>query len=110
MSTVDHRLIIGDYRITICDQSATLYRFSKKKQHTRNVCRSWYTEATLKFLKLNTQAQQREAVVQGRSLLPYRLRYKTNKTAGIGITLISEIILKFVKICKITTKGSNYCR
>ncbi|MDR1478488.1 MAG: hypothetical protein LBJ00_06050 [Planctomycetaceae bacterium] len=35
------------------------------------------TEATLKFLKLNTQAQQREAVVQGRSLSPYRLRYIT---------------------------------
>ncbi|MDR1478779.1 MAG: hypothetical protein LBJ00_07535 [Planctomycetaceae bacterium] len=34
-----------------------------------------YTEATLKFMELNTQAQQREAVVQGRSLLPYRLRY-----------------------------------
>ncbi|MDR1480931.1 MAG: hypothetical protein LBJ00_18555 [Planctomycetaceae bacterium] len=34
-----------------------------------------YTEATLKSLKLNTQAQQREAVVQGRSLSPYRLRY-----------------------------------
>ncbi|MDR1480448.1 MAG: hypothetical protein LBJ00_16055 [Planctomycetaceae bacterium] len=34
-----------------------------------------YTEATLKFLKLNTQTQQREAVVQGRSLSPYRLRY-----------------------------------
>ncbi|MDR1480310.1 MAG: hypothetical protein LBJ00_15350 [Planctomycetaceae bacterium] len=29
----------------------------------------------LKFLKLNTQAQQREAVVQGQSLSPYRLRY-----------------------------------
>jgi hypothetical protein len=29
-----------------------------------------YTEATLKFLKLNTQTQQREAVVQGRSLSP----------------------------------------
>jgi hypothetical protein len=35
-----------------------------------------YTEATLKFLKLNTQAQQREAVVQWRSLSPYQLRYK----------------------------------
>ncbi|MDR1291170.1 MAG: hypothetical protein LBK06_08215 [Planctomycetaceae bacterium] len=38
-----------------------------------------YAEAvlkyTLKFAKLNTAAQQREAVVQGRSLLPYRLRY-----------------------------------
>ncbi|MDR1479402.1 MAG: hypothetical protein LBJ00_10730 [Planctomycetaceae bacterium] len=33
------------------------------------------TEATLKFLKLITQAQQCEAVVQGRSLPPYRLRY-----------------------------------
>jgi hypothetical protein len=32
------------------------------------------TQAVLKFLKLNTQAQQREAVVQGRSLSPYRLR------------------------------------
>ncbi|MDR1479202.1 MAG: hypothetical protein LBJ00_09690 [Planctomycetaceae bacterium] len=29
-----------------------------------------YTEATLKFLKLNTQAQRREAVAQGRSLSP----------------------------------------
>jgi hypothetical protein len=37
--------------------------------------RSKYAEAVLKFAKLNTVAQQREAVVQGRSLLPYRLRY-----------------------------------
>ncbi|MDR1290362.1 MAG: hypothetical protein LBK06_04090 [Planctomycetaceae bacterium] len=35
-----------------------------------------YAEAVLKFAKLNTAAQQREAIVQGRSLLPYRLRYK----------------------------------
>ncbi|MDR1477833.1 MAG: hypothetical protein LBJ00_02715 [Planctomycetaceae bacterium] len=28
-------------------------------------------------MKLNTQAQQREVVVQGRNLSPYRLRYKT---------------------------------
>ncbi|MDR1289948.1 MAG: hypothetical protein LBK06_01970 [Planctomycetaceae bacterium] len=34
-----------------------------------------YAEAVLKFAKLNTAAQQREAIVQGRSLLPYRLRY-----------------------------------
>ncbi|MDR1290336.1 MAG: hypothetical protein LBK06_03955 [Planctomycetaceae bacterium] len=34
-----------------------------------------YAEAVLKFAKQNTAAQQREAVVQGRSLLPYRLRY-----------------------------------
>ncbi|MDR1289880.1 MAG: hypothetical protein LBK06_01615 [Planctomycetaceae bacterium] len=39
-----------------------------------------YAKAVLKFAKLNTVAQQREAVVQGRSLLPYRLRYIfTNK-------------------------------
>ncbi|MDR1479292.1 MAG: hypothetical protein LBJ00_10150 [Planctomycetaceae bacterium] len=37
-----------------------------------------YTQAVLKFHKLNTQAQQREAVVQGRSLSPYRLRYNNN--------------------------------
>ncbi|MDR1290474.1 MAG: hypothetical protein LBK06_04660 [Planctomycetaceae bacterium] len=36
-------------------------------------------EAVLKFAKLNTAAQQREAVVQGRSLLPYRLRYPFTK-------------------------------
>ncbi|MDR1140876.1 MAG: hypothetical protein LBL62_04220 [Planctomycetaceae bacterium] len=35
----------------------------------------FYAEAVLKFGKLNTQTQQREAVVQGQSLLPYRLRY-----------------------------------
>ncbi|MDR1289817.1 MAG: hypothetical protein LBK06_01300 [Planctomycetaceae bacterium] len=35
-----------------------------------------YAEAVLKFAKLNTVAQQREAVTRGRSLLPYRLRYK----------------------------------
>ncbi|MDR1479862.1 MAG: hypothetical protein LBJ00_13090 [Planctomycetaceae bacterium] len=36
----------------------------------------------MKFLKRNTQAQQREAIAQGRSLSPYRLRYttKANKT------------------------------
>ncbi|MDR1479203.1 MAG: hypothetical protein LBJ00_09695 [Planctomycetaceae bacterium] len=31
----------------------------------------------MKFPKRNTQAQQREAVVQERSLSPYRLRYHT---------------------------------
>ncbi|MDR1290709.1 MAG: hypothetical protein LBK06_05875 [Planctomycetaceae bacterium] len=34
-----------------------------------------YAKAVLKSAKLNTVAQQREAVLQGRSLLPYRLRY-----------------------------------
>ncbi|MDR1140052.1 MAG: hypothetical protein LBL62_00060 [Planctomycetaceae bacterium] len=34
-----------------------------------------YTQAVLKFTKRITEAQQREAVTRGRSLLPYRLRY-----------------------------------
>jgi hypothetical protein len=32
-----------------------------------------YTEAVLKFRKLNSQTQQRGAFVRGRSLSPYRL-------------------------------------
>ncbi|MDR1290877.1 MAG: hypothetical protein LBK06_06720 [Planctomycetaceae bacterium] len=35
----------------------------------------FYAKAVLKVAKLNTVAQQREAVTRGRSLLPYRLRY-----------------------------------
>ncbi|MDR1478293.1 MAG: hypothetical protein LBJ00_05060 [Planctomycetaceae bacterium] len=35
----------------------------------------------LKSLKLNTQAQQREAVVQGQSLPPYQLRYKLSSNS-----------------------------
>ncbi|MDR1291667.1 MAG: hypothetical protein LBK06_10750 [Planctomycetaceae bacterium] len=35
-----------------------------------------YAKAVLKSAKRNTVAQQREAVTRGRSLLPYRLRYK----------------------------------
>ncbi|MDR1480166.1 MAG: hypothetical protein LBJ00_14615 [Planctomycetaceae bacterium] len=50
---------------------------------------SWYTEATLKFLKLDTQAQQRESVVQGRSLSPYRLRYNVFEV-GCGKPVISS--------------------
>ncbi|MDR1477815.1 MAG: hypothetical protein LBJ00_02620 [Planctomycetaceae bacterium] len=46
-----------------------------------------YTEAVLKFLKLNTQAQQREAVVQGRSLSPYRLRYNVLILRAVPFTL-----------------------
>ncbi|MDR1480130.1 MAG: hypothetical protein LBJ00_14435 [Planctomycetaceae bacterium] len=44
----------------------------------------FYTQAVLKFLKLNTQAQQREAIVQGRSLSPYRLRYNE---VGVFLTI-----------------------
>ncbi|MDR1290651.1 MAG: hypothetical protein LBK06_05570 [Planctomycetaceae bacterium] len=49
----------------------------------------FYTEAVLKFQKLNTQSRQRGAVVQGRSLLPYRLRYMsgTCKIELSGYTL-----------------------
>jgi hypothetical protein len=42
------------------------------------VFRVLYAKAVLKFAKLNTVAQQREAVIRGRSLLPYRLRYIFN--------------------------------
>ncbi|MDR1291042.1 MAG: hypothetical protein LBK06_07570 [Planctomycetaceae bacterium] len=37
--------------------------------------KNFYAEAVLKFEQLNTQSQQHGAVVQGRSLSPYRLRY-----------------------------------
>ncbi|MDR1477612.1 MAG: hypothetical protein LBJ00_01585 [Planctomycetaceae bacterium] len=45
---------------------------SKRNFPTPN---AYYTQAVLKFLKLDTQAQQLEAVAQRRSLSPYRLRY-----------------------------------
>ncbi|MDR1479226.1 MAG: hypothetical protein LBJ00_09815 [Planctomycetaceae bacterium] len=41
----------------------------------------------MKFPQRNTQAQQREAVAQGRSLLPYRLRY-----SGLGILYIGKLL------------------
>ncbi|MDR1140606.1 MAG: hypothetical protein LBL62_02870 [Planctomycetaceae bacterium] len=44
------------------------------KQHSTG-----YTQAVLKFAKLNAVAQQREAVTRGRSLLPYRLRYRISR-------------------------------
>ncbi|MDR1477627.1 MAG: hypothetical protein LBJ00_01660 [Planctomycetaceae bacterium] len=47
-----------------------------------------YTQAVLKFLKLDTQAQQREAVVQGRSLSPYRLRYTRLDAKSFFIRLV----------------------
>ncbi|MDR1478117.1 MAG: hypothetical protein LBJ00_04170 [Planctomycetaceae bacterium] len=43
----------------------------------------------MKFPKLNTQAQQREAVAQGRSLSPYRLRY-TYKASPINKCTINN--------------------
>ncbi|MDR1479477.1 MAG: hypothetical protein LBJ00_11115 [Planctomycetaceae bacterium] len=43
-------------------------RISKNQFYSDSV--DSYTQAVLKFLKLNTEAQQREAVTQGRSLPP----------------------------------------
>jgi hypothetical protein len=48
----------------------------------------------LKFAKLNTAAQQREAVVQERSLLPYRLRY-TKRFILIGVFVMLIFKLDF---------------
>ncbi|MDR1290863.1 MAG: hypothetical protein LBK06_06650 [Planctomycetaceae bacterium] len=53
--------------------SSSLGIFLLRIKHSCSI--NIYTEAGLKFKKLNTQAQQRGAVVQGRSLSPYRLRY-----------------------------------
>jgi hypothetical protein len=47
-----------------------------------------YAKAVLKFAKLNTQAQQRGAVVHGRSLPPYRLRYNKEFWLFRGVTLV----------------------
>ncbi|MDR1479881.1 MAG: hypothetical protein LBJ00_13185 [Planctomycetaceae bacterium] len=56
-----------------------------------------YTEATLKFLKLNARAQQREAVVQGRSLSPYRLRYTDFDMTSFGVPV--EKLVCFLPDC-----------
>ncbi|MDR1290194.1 MAG: hypothetical protein LBK06_03235 [Planctomycetaceae bacterium] len=52
--------------------------------------RSFYAEAVLKFAKLNTAAQQRGAVVQGRSLPPYRLRYSKAQSKPVAILCTVE--------------------
>jgi hypothetical protein len=55
------------------------------RRHKRGLSFEWiggcYTKAILKFTKLNKWSQHRGAVVQGRSLLPYRLRYIENLIA-----------------------------
>jgi hypothetical protein len=63
-----------------------------------------YVEAVLKFGKLNTQAQQRGAVVHGRSLPPYRLRYKSH-----GISTIHQCFSRreFISIEKCNPKNQN---
>jgi hypothetical protein len=50
-------------------------KFSPSKKFSK----SKYAKAVLNFAKLNTAAQQREAVTRGRSLLPYRLRYSCRR-------------------------------
>ncbi|MDR1140185.1 MAG: hypothetical protein LBL62_00735 [Planctomycetaceae bacterium] len=52
-----------------------------------------YTQAVLKFTKLITEAQQREAVTRGRSLLPYRLRYSLFRYLFVAIWLLTNIVL-----------------
>ncbi|MDR1290559.1 MAG: hypothetical protein LBK06_05100 [Planctomycetaceae bacterium] len=42
-----------------------------------------YAEAVFKFKELNTAAQQHGAVVQGRSLSPYRLPYRYRLLCGL---------------------------
>jgi hypothetical protein len=49
----------------------------------------------LKFETLDTQAQQRGAVVQGRSLSPYRLRYKQPLCAFAAFVVISLAYIEY---------------
>ncbi|MDR1477492.1 MAG: hypothetical protein LBJ00_00960 [Planctomycetaceae bacterium] len=74
-------------------------KHKKPKSIKKIICSTYYTEATLKFLKLNPQAQQREAVAQGRSPSPYRLRYTLKEFLKINfIRIRSNFILKLFKI------------
>ncbi|MDR1290075.1 MAG: hypothetical protein LBK06_02620 [Planctomycetaceae bacterium] len=50
-----------------------------------------YAETVLNFTKLNTQSQQREAVVQGRSLLSYRFRYYSCAMISVGSSIVLSI-------------------
>ncbi|MDR1290772.1 MAG: hypothetical protein LBK06_06190 [Planctomycetaceae bacterium] len=47
----------------------------------------------MQFAKLNTAAQQREAIVRGRSLLPYRLRY-----TGLGVSYRNRKIFVTIQL------------
>ncbi|MDR1479979.1 MAG: hypothetical protein LBJ00_13675 [Planctomycetaceae bacterium] len=73
-----------------------------------------YAEATLKFLKLNTQAQQREAVVQGRSLPPISASvYDKNNLPNNASTNTPKITMQIDKnnptaaIAKISLKNDS---
>ncbi|MDR1479864.1 MAG: hypothetical protein LBJ00_13100 [Planctomycetaceae bacterium] len=65
--------------------------FFRKTRKTIFLSLPSYTQATLNFMELNTVARQREAIVQGRSLSPYRLRYnKKSYTIFIFIVFILD--------------------
>ncbi|MDR1290759.1 MAG: hypothetical protein LBK06_06125 [Planctomycetaceae bacterium] len=49
----------------------------------------------MKFAKLNTAAQQREAIVQGRSLLPYRLSVYLYDSAGKHLNTVESENISF---------------
>ncbi|MDR1480175.1 MAG: hypothetical protein LBJ00_14665 [Planctomycetaceae bacterium] len=49
-------------------------------------------------MELNTQAQQREAVVQGRSLSPYRLRY--NVPNPVWVKTYCPHLLRYIFIAE----------
>ncbi|MDR1479866.1 MAG: hypothetical protein LBJ00_13110 [Planctomycetaceae bacterium] len=49
-------------------------------------------------MDLNTQAQQREAVVQGRSLSPYRLRYTDHNETFILIFFVCFAFFKILSV------------
>ncbi|MDR1480623.1 MAG: hypothetical protein LBJ00_16975 [Planctomycetaceae bacterium] len=49
-------------------------------------------------MELNTQAQQREAVVQGRSLSPYRLRYNCDLRENLCVSSLK--VIKRVPVCR----------
>ncbi|MDR1289722.1 MAG: hypothetical protein LBK06_00825 [Planctomycetaceae bacterium] len=49
-------------------------------------------EVVLQFEKLNTRAQQRGAVVQGRSLSPYRLRYNADFGDSVYVVKFSRSV------------------
>ncbi|MDR1289677.1 MAG: hypothetical protein LBK06_00600 [Planctomycetaceae bacterium] len=66
-----------------------------------------YAEAVLKVEKLNTQAQQRGAIVQGRSLSPYRLRYKNNREQLHSLFISSlKSLVSFMSLTKTKTEFS----
>jgi hypothetical protein len=60
--------------------------------------RNRYAKAVLKFVKLNTVAQQREAVTRGRSLLPYRLRYSMKVLCNLNCSKKSKNLISVFSV------------